>query len=143
MLTHRPHRYHRLAAALLTGLLAFQAVGWLAEGGTKPLDHIPPVYGRIGARWHTARATAEAFVLWNGQKKIEDYSLNGEDNEQYAPADGMSAWTMLNLRGGYRFNRFLGIQAGLDNILDTQYRAFASGINGAGRNLFVTLRVGF
>ncbi len=140
MLTHRPHRYHRLAAALLTGLLAFQAVGWLAEGGTKPLDHIPPVYGRIGARWHTARATAEAFVLWNGQKKIEDYSLNGEDNEQYAPADGMSAWTMLNLRGGYRFCKYRMVQAGVDNLLDVQYRAFASGINGAGRNVFVTLR---
>ncbi len=112
----------------------------LAEGGTKPLDHIPPVYGRIGAKWHTTRATAEAFVLWNGQKKIQDYSLNGEDNEQYAPADGMPAWTTLNLRGSYRFGKHLTVQAGVDNLLDIQYRTFASGINGPGRNVFVTLR---
>ena len=98
------------------------------------------MYGRAGIRWHTSRATAEAFVLFNGKKKLQDYNLEGEDNLQYAPADGMPAWTTLNLRGGYRFFKYLTVQAGVDNLLDVQYRAFASGINGPGRNVFVTLR---
>ncbi|MCY7330586.1 MAG: TonB-dependent receptor [Saprospiraceae bacterium] len=108
-----------------------------------PLDHIPPVYGRVGFRWHTTKATVEGFALFNGTKKLADYNLEGEDNLQYAPADGMPGWLTLNLRGGYRFNRFLNVQAGLENILDTQYRTFGSGINAPGRNLFVALRVGF
>lgn len=108
-----------------------------------PLDHIPPVYGRAGFRWHTVKATVEGFALFNGRKDIADYNLEGEDNQQYAPADGMPGWMTLNLRGGYRFHRSIGVQAGIDNILDTQYRVFASGINGPGRNLFATLRVNF
>lgn len=111
------------------------------EGDDLPLDHIPPVYGRAGMRWHTARATAEVFSLFNGKKRIEDYFPNGEDNEQYAPADGMPGWFTLNLRGSHRFGKNLTLQAGIDNLFDTQYRVFASGINAPGRNLFATARL--
>ena len=113
--------------------------GRISDGG--PLDHIPPVYGRAGARWHTTRAHAEGYILFNGKKKLEDYNLEGEDNLQYAPADGMPAWYTLNIRGGYNIGTNLTLQAGVDNILDVQYRTFASGINGPGRNIWLTLRV--
>ena len=35
------------------------------------------------------------------------------------------------------------VQAGVDNLLDTQYRIFASGINAPGRNIFGTVRLNF
>lgn len=114
-----------------------------ADGVKSPLDHIPPVYGRIALRYHQAKADVEIFTIFNGKKSIDDYLLNGEDNEQYAPADGMPSWYTINLRAGYRFNRFLQLQAGIDNIADVQYRNFASGINAPGRNIFGTLRVSF
>ena len=113
--------------------------GRISDGS--PLDHIPPVYGKAGARWHTSKAHAEAYILFNGKKKLEDYNLEGEDNLQYAPADGMPAWHTLNIRGGYNIGTHLTLQAGIDNLLDVQYRTFASGINGPGRNLWLTLRV--
>lgn len=113
------------------------------EGDDTPLDHIPPLYGRVGGRWHIANASVEGFFLFNGKKKLEDYNLEGEDNLQYAPADGMPEWFTANLRGSFRFNKYLTLQAGLDNIFDTQYRCFASGINGPGRNFWVTVRTGW
>ncbi|MBC7775540.1 MAG: TonB-dependent receptor [Phycisphaerae bacterium] len=111
-----------------------------AASKTSPLDHIPPTYGRVGARWHTNRATFETFALFNGKKRLEDYNLEGEDNLQYAPPGGTPAWLTFNLRGGYRFCKYLTVQAGIDNILDLQYRNFASGINAPGRNFWLTLR---
>ncbi len=107
---------------------------------TSPLDHIPPAYGRVGMRWHTPKASLEPFILFNGKKRLEDYNLEGEDNLQYAPLNGAPAWITLNLRGGYRFGKYLTVQAGIDNILDLQYRNFASGINAPGRNFWLTLR---
>lgn len=112
-------------------------------GPDSPLDHIPPVYGKFGSRWHTNRASVEGFVLFNGSKKLEDYNREGEDNLQYAPNGGAAAWFTLNLRGSYKFNSHLALQAGIDNVLDTQYRLFASGINAPGRNFWITARVGF
>ncbi len=108
------------------------------EGGDTPLIY-PPVYGRFSFRWHVPKAGVEG--LFNGKKKLEDYNLEGEDNLQYAPRDGMPAWLTLHLRAGYRLNRHIALQAGIDNILDSQYRTFASGINGPGRNYWVTARL--
>jgi hemoglobin/transferrin/lactoferrin receptor protein len=113
----------------------------LEAGGDGPLDHIAPVYGRMGIRYHTTRFNVEAFTLFNGKKDIKDYLLNGEDNEQYAPKGGMPAWQTYNLRGAYHFGSHLTLQAGVDNLFDRQYRTFSSGINAPGRNLFLTLRL--
>lgn len=139
-----------LEADLSDRFAAYGSVGFTQgriladEGDDQPLDHIPPMYGRAGLRYHTQRFNVEAFTVFNGKKRAGDYYLNGEDNEQYAPnggKDGMPAWYTLNLRGAWRFGGKLSVQAGVDNLLDRQYRHFASGINAPGRNLFVTLRL--
>ncbi len=111
------------------------------EGGDTPLDHIPPFFGKAGVRYNAQRLDLELFCLFNGKKPISQYFLNGEDNEQYAPADGMPSWFTINVRGGYKIGKVLTVQVGVDNILDTQYRVFASGINAPGRNFFITLRI--
>ena len=67
--------------------------------------------------------------------------MNGEDNEQYATAEGMPAWICANLRLSYSPSKSINVTAGVDNIMDTQYRTFASGINAPGRNFFLTLRL--
>jgi hemoglobin/transferrin/lactoferrin receptor protein len=111
------------------------------EGGDTPLDHIPPFFGKAGVRYNAQRLDLELFSLFNGKKPINQYFLNGEDNEQYAPANGMPSWFTINVRGGYKIGKVLTVQVGVDNILDTQYRVFASGINAPGRNFFITLRI--
>ena len=105
-----------------------------------PLDHIPPLFGITSLKLDLTKFTAEFFARYNGWKHIEDYSPSGEDNEQYATADGMPSWYTLNLRAGYQFNRYIGLQAGFENILDKHYRNFASGISAPGRNVYLTLR---
>lgn len=109
----------------------------------QPLDHIAPLFGRVGVQYNKKKLTSEFSVNFNGKKDITDYYLNGEDNEQYAPAGGMPAWFTLNLRAGYQVAKPLMVQAGVENILNTQYRTFSSGINAAGRNFYVTLRASF
>ena len=90
------------------------------------------------------KINAEIFALFNGRKNIQDYLLNGEDNEQYAVKNyGMPAWWTLNCRFGAEILRGAKIQVGVDNILDINYRVFASGIHAGGRNVYVALRYGF
>jgi hemoglobin/transferrin/lactoferrin receptor protein len=111
------------------------------DGPETPLDHIPPSFGRAAISYNTARFTSELFVNFNGWKRLKNYSASGEDNLQYAIADrGMPSWWTLNLRASYDVNRLITLQAGIDNLLDLQYRQFASGINAPGRNFFGTLR---
>lgn len=106
-----------------------------------PLDHIAPVYGRAGVRWLHNKINLEFFTLFNGAKKLADYNLLGEDNQYDATPEGMPAWYTLNLRGAYAVNQFTTFQLGIENLLDQNYRVFASGISAPGINVTATLRV--
>ncbi|SHF91541.1 hemoglobin/transferrin/lactoferrin receptor protein [Cnuella takakiae] len=106
-----------------------------------PLDHIPPVYGRTSIRYAAAKWKAEAFALYNGWKKIRDYNSSGEDNQQYATPEGMPSWYTLNLNASWSPVSFVTLQAGVENILDRNYRVFASGFSAPGRNVVVSVRV--
>ena len=111
------------------------------EGEEKPLDHIPPLYGKTSLQFTWKKLRAEFFSQYSGWKKLADYSDSGEDNLAYATADGMPAWVTYNLRIGYQFNSKLSAQVACENILDKNYRTFASNISAPGRNFIVTLRL--
>lgn len=111
------------------------------DGPNAPLDHIAPAFGRIGVQYNTSKFKSEIFSNFSGWKYLSRYSSSGEDNLQYATPEGMPSWYTVNLRVGYDITKMLTVQAGLDNILDLQYRTFASGINSPGRNIFITVRV--
>ncbi len=110
--------------------------------GPTPMDHIPPVYGRVGTTISKARFQTEFYMLFNGWKRIGNYNLNGEDNLQYATPEGMPSWYTLNLKSQFQFSRHLMLQVGLENILDRNYRTFASGFSAAGRNFIIAIRAG-
>lgn len=105
-----------------------------------PLDHIAPLFGRTSFNLTIKKFRGEFFVVYNGWKRVKDYNMVGEDNFQYATENGMPAWYTLNLRTAYQVNKFLQVQVALENILDQNYRVFASGISAPGRNFVLTLR---
>ncbi len=113
------------------------------DGTKKPLDHVPPVFGKTSLQYSYKKFSTEFYGLFNGWKKIKDYNQDGEDNGQYATADGMPSWFTLNWRGSYAFTKLLTLQAGIENIGDRNYRYFASGFSAPGRNFIIALRAGF
>ncbi len=113
-------------------------------GGTKtPQDHIPPVFGKGSLKYTHTLFETEAFVLFNGAKKIKDYNLDGEDNQQYATPDGMPSWFTLNWRNSIHIAKRTQVQFSIENIFDRNYRYFASGFSAPGRNYVIALRTGF
>ncbi len=113
------------------------------DGSKTPLDHIAPAFGRVGVTYAAANFYGEVFSNFSAWKHVEDYSNSGEDNLQYATSQGMPSWYTINLRYSYTVNKIFTFQVGIDNLMNLQYRQFASGINSPGRNVFGTLRVKF
>ena len=115
-----------------------------------PLDHVAPLFGRVGVTFQSAgkRTMVEFYSLFNGKKPLSRYNLNGEDNIGYATGlgldgEGLPAWFTLNLKATYRPHPNVTLQAGVENILDTEYRTFGSGINAPGRNFTAAIRASF
>jgi len=107
---------------------------------SKPLDHIPPLIGKTSVAWQRKKLTTEFYLLYNGWKHLDEFNSDGEDNAQYATADGMPSWFTANLKSSCNFTKRLQLQIGVENIFDKNYRYFASGFSAGGRNLIVALR---
>ncbi len=105
-----------------------------------PLDHIPPVFGKTSFNLLLDKFKGEFFVMYHGWKKVKDYNMAGEDNFATATPFGMPSWMTLNLRTSYAIHKNIQLQASLENILDQNYRVFASGVSAPGRNLVLTIR---
>jgi hemoglobin/transferrin/lactoferrin receptor protein len=115
----------------------------ITDDGQVPLDHIPPLYGRSAVELFVKRAKLEAYVLFNGWKRLRDYSDSGEDNLQYATPAGMPAWITYNVRGSWSLAPWVSLQLAVENIADRNYRTFASGVSAPGRNVQMSARFTF
>jgi hemoglobin/transferrin/lactoferrin receptor protein len=115
----------------------------LVGDSTTPLDHIPPFQWSSDLNYHVGKIAIWGQFYSQGKKDIRDYLLNGEDNEQYAPSGGMPAWMVVHLKCRVSFVKGFVLQGGIENVFDTQYRVFASGINAPGRNFQISLRKSF
>ncbi|MFW0737705.1 hypothetical protein [Flavobacterium sp. T12S277] len=128
---------------MIYGMVNFTKGEILNHTGNTPLDHIPPMYGKAGLKYENKWMLLDFYMLFNGKKDISDYSMNGEDNEQYAPQGGMPSWQTINFKTCFIVNKNLSVYAGIENILDLQYRVFSSGINASGRNISVAAKYHF
>lgn len=108
-----------------------------------PLDHIPPLYGKSGLVGNFNRFRAEFNIMYNAWKLKKDFNLNGEDNFAYATPEGSPNWFTLNFKTAYQFNKYIQLQLDVNNLLDKNYRVFASGINASGISSVLTLRGNF
>jgi len=133
---------YKLSAKCLFSSTFNMIKGSLIDTEKTPLAHIPPNHGKTSFTYTGKFFKSEFFSLYNGWKRPEDYSPSGEDNLRYATKDGTPSWWTLNLRNEYQFNKSITAQLAVENILDKNYRYFASGISAPGRNLILTLRVG-
>jgi hemoglobin/transferrin/lactoferrin receptor protein len=124
-----------------------------------PFTHIPPSFGKTAFYADYDNWRASFFVLYNGRKAIEEYDIeSGTDNEEESPIEwilheesnsmiieyqGTPAWYTLNMSAMYRFSESFTVQLALENILDSHYKTFASGLSAPGRNFILTLRAKF
>ena len=106
----------------------------------QPLDHIPPLFGKSGVVVNLSKFKTEFNIIYNAWKLKKDYSLSGEDNFQDATPDGMPNWFTLNVKAAYQLNKNLQLQLEINNLLDQNYRTFASGINAPGINSVLSFR---
>lgn len=108
----------------------------------RPLSHIPPVFGKTGIDYTYEKFELSAVVRFNGKKDILDYG-DSTDNPEQATPEGSLAWQTYNLYMSYPYHDWLKLSVGVENILNIQYRNFASGVSAPGMNFILSLRGNF
>lgn len=110
--------------------------------------HVAPLFGTTQVRFKKPKYQVMLYANYNGEIAYDDLALSeradshlyakDENGNPYAPL-----WFTLNLKGSYQLAKFVGIDAGLENIFDKRYRPYSSGITAPGRNFIASLRFKF
>lgn len=105
----------------------------------EPLRRIPPFNGRLTSTYRNNRwFAATEFQFASHQKRL----AQGDKDDNRIPAGGTPGWKVLNFFGGYKL-ALLQLNAGVQNILNEDYRTHGSGINAVGRSVWLSVNLNF
>ena len=116
------------------------------DDGTKSASrHAAPFFGVSRLGYKVDDLQIIFYVDFQGEKSFEDLSVDEQSKDEiYAKDENGNnyspAWATMNLKTFYEITDQISISAGLENIADVRYRPYSSGISGAGRNFFISLR---
>ncbi len=101
----------------------------------EPLRRVPPLNGRVMGRYQGEKIFVAAEWMFASK---QDRLAQGDRDDNRIPKGGTPGWSVLNFYTGYRFTHFT-CNAGLQNLLNEDYRKHGSGINGVGRSVWINL----
>ena len=103
-----------------------------------PLTRIPPLRGIVKFQRSFHRGSAEFVTAWADRQD----RLSPEDlRDTRIPTGGTPGYVALHLRGQFVVDKGVTLRAGIENLLDQEYRIHGSGIDMSGRNLFLGLHL--
>ncbi len=115
------------------------------KNGT-PLRHAAPLFGSTHLVFEKSKLKADLYSSYNGAKTFEKmppseiekpYMYSKDENgNPWSPG-----WATLNFKISYTFFKRIITNAGVENIFDTRYRPYSSGLVAPGRNFILSLRV--
>jgi len=105
----------------------------------EPLRRIPPLNGRVAATYRIGNFFSSAEFLFASK---QDRLAAGDISDNRIPSGGTPGWEVVNLYAGYQI-KSVRLNAGLQNILDEDYRTHGSGINGVGRSAWLAVNYSF
>ncbi len=107
----------------------------------EPLRHATPVFGRSTVSYQKGPFKSDFFIDYHASKSADNIpSSEILDKDYLYTDDGSPAWSTINLRFGYAPSSSVSFESGVENILDTHYRTYSSGISAPGRNIYFSVR---
>ncbi|MEO9871265.1 TonB-dependent receptor [Ekhidna sp.] len=107
----------------------------------EPLRHTTPIFGRFTLSHRAKKIRSELFVDYNANYGRKDIPSSEIDDKPHLYTDsGTPGWYTINIKSSFQVNKHLNMNIGVENILDSHYRPYSSGISAPGRNFIFALR---
>jgi hemoglobin/transferrin/lactoferrin receptor protein len=111
-----------------------------AGGVDEPMSKIPPVGGRASMRWTTP--VKALWVEYGFRWALSQDRLGTRDlTDPRIPAGGTPSYAVHSVRAAAEVSPRLNLSVGFENLTDQLYRSHASGVDQAGRHVWVGVSV--
>lgn len=116
----------------------------LDDGSTSASRHAAPIFGTTRFNYSAKNLVLQLNANYQGERTFEDLALEEQNKDEIYAKDKNGnnyspAWYTLNFKTMYQFDDYI-LSIGIENLTDQRYRPYSSGISGAGRNFFVSVR---
>jgi outer membrane receptor protein involved in Fe transport len=109
--------------------------------GEMPADRIPPLFGKLGARWQMNDAIGvEAYGLY---ATAQDRLSSRDRVDPRINPNGTAGWGTLNARVSWRASDRVDLALRAENLADKHFREHGSGLDEPGRNVILTAEYRF
>lgn len=111
---------------------------------SSPVRHVPPTFASIALKYKLKKLTSNLSVEYNGEISNSDLA-NSEKGKPHLYANDKNGlpyspkWICVNLNNSYQFRDNITLGFSIENIFDTSYRPYSSGISAPGRNFILSL----
>jgi len=105
----------------------------------EPLRRIPPLNGRLACTYKFRHLFSSAELIFASK---QDRLAQGDISDNRIPQGGTPGWQVFNIYAGYQWAS-VKLNAGLQNVLNEDYRTHGSGINNVGRSAFISVDFSF
>ncbi len=106
----------------------------------EPMRRIPPLFGKLGLGYQHMNGFwfRMDYVYAGEQSRLAGGDLSDARISVRLKNGVMPSWDILNLHGGFSY-KFLSLTVSGQNLLNEAYRVYASGVDGYGRNMSISL----
>ncbi len=120
----------------------------LDDGSTSSSRHAAPMFGVSRLRYQANDLTLELNAIYQAEQSFDNLAVSERSKDEIYAKDANGnnyapAWYTANIKAMYQLNQTFSVSGGVENITDQRYRPYSSGISGAGRNFFLSLRADF
>jgi len=109
-----------------------------------PVRHVPPTFASMTFKYKSKKLKSKLSVNYNGEISNKNLADTEQDKPHlYAKDDNdlpySPRWVCVNLNNSYQFRDKIILGFSVENIFDTAYRPYSSGISAPGRNFILSL----
>lgn len=120
----------------------------LDDESTSPSRHAAPAFGLTKLTYAKGKWKAELVGQYSAKIDFENLPLEEKGKlDLYAKDENGNPhspdWFIVSIRSTFDLNDVFQISGSVENIIDQRYRAYSSGISGAGRNFTLGLKARF
>ena len=105
-----------------------------------PLRHVVPVFGETSVNFKYSKLNSRFIISYSGGIDFEDLAPSEQNKPHLYTTDGALPWAIISINNSYQLNDRFTINLNLENLLDTHYRPYSSGISAPGFNAILSIR---
>jgi hemoglobin/transferrin/lactoferrin receptor protein len=109
------------------------------ETTNQALRHVPPLYGKSGLSYFRKKWTVFTAVSYQGKIAFENLAPTEQAKSHIYPEGGALSYVLLDIGTRITLHKKVKLAVTLENLFDTFYQGYSSGIPGGGRNFKTSL----